>query len=142
MKFPCLTLKIIIAFMISGPASKKIFQKFIVVIFLLSCGQAFAQPAALYVSPAGKNENPGTIDRPLKTIQAALSKVAALKENKINIYLRAGVYEPEKTIAVTPALLAEHEVSISSYRQEQAIISGSRRFRPTWRPWKNRILVT
>ena len=127
--------------MISGPASKKIFQKFIVVIFLFPCGQAFAQPAGLYVSPAGKNENPGTIDRPLKTVQAALSKVAALKENKINIYLRAGLYEPEKTIAVTPALLAEHEVTISSYRQEQTIISGSRRFRPKWRPWKNRILV-
>ncbi|MDP4252224.1 MAG: right-handed parallel beta-helix repeat-containing protein, partial [Bacteroidota bacterium] len=127
--------------MISGLFSQKAFQKFIVAIGLVGCAPAYGQQAALYVSPHGKNENPGSLSSPLKTLQGAVDRLATVKEKKIIIYLRGGIYEPEKTIEITPAVLAGHQLQISAYGNEEPVLSGAKRFYPKWRPWKNKILV-
>lgn len=65
--------------------------KFIPFLFFLICQIIHAQ---IYVSPDGNDSNPGTIDKPFKSISVALNK--AYEDS--TIYLRGGVYELDATL--------------------------------------------
>jgi len=93
-----------------------------------------------YVAVNGNDNNAGTLAKPLKTLQAALAKVAAAKENKIAIYLRAGRYSPAKTIELTPELLNNRQLTISAYNNEAVTITGSLKITPQWKTYKGNIL--
>lgn len=54
-----------------------------------------------YVSPEGKDKNPGTIKAPFKTIEKAQLKARQTKEDVI-ICLREGVYRLTETLVFTP----------------------------------------
>src|ERR1035437_4381347 len=65
-----------------------------------------AQAAALYVSPAGDDSNPGTLQAPFKTITNARDAVKAINTNMkedIFVYLRGGNYHLTSPINFTPA---------------------------------------
>ncbi|TDH24671.1 right-handed parallel beta-helix repeat-containing protein [Segetibacter sp. 3557_3] len=93
-----------------------------------------------YVSPEGSVANPGTLAKPLGSLQAALSKVTMAKSKKVVIYLRGGRYHTTKTIALTPELVNNHELEITTYNHEAAVISGSTRLNPVWRSYTQTIL--
>ncbi len=93
-----------------------------------------------YVAVNGNDNNPGTIAKPFKTLQTALDKVTAAKTNKVSIYLRAGIYAAGKTIEITPGLLNNHALEISSYNNEAAVISGAIKIIPQWKPYKEKIV--
>ncbi len=55
---------------------------------------SFSSYGQIFVSPTGNDSNPGTIDKPLKSISASLDK--AYEDS--TIYLRGGVYELSATL--------------------------------------------
>src|SRR4029078_2769193 len=93
---------------------------FIFSISLFACNAA-AQHSELYISPAGNDVNPGSFSKPFKTLGAALNSIVSAKRKKVSIYLRAGIYRPDQPILITPALLANHQLQISSYKNEKVI---------------------
>ena len=95
---------------------------------------------SLYVAVNGNDNNQGTLARPFKSLQAALTRVATAKGNSVSIYLRSGTYSPPKTIEITPALLNNHQFEISAYQNELVIISGAIRITPQWEPYKKKML--
>ncbi len=83
-----------------------------------------------YVSPTGNDRNPGTIDRPFKTIQHAIDQTEG---NGGTVFLRDGVYQPDRGIRVRSGQdgTSVSPLVIRSYPGENAIIDGSRLSRGT-----------
>jgi hypothetical protein len=93
-----------------------------------------------YVAVNGNDNNAGTLAKPLKTLEAALAKVAASKGNKVDVYLRMGRYYPAKTIEITTQLLSNHQLAISAYNNEAVTITGSIKITPRWKIFNGNIL--
>src|SRR5665647_252291 len=91
----------------------------------------------IYVAPNGNDNQAGTITKPLKTLEAALNKVASAKSKMVTIFLRAGRYAPAKTIDITPALLNNHHLQIAAYNNEAVTVTGAVKIAPQWKPYKN-----
>jgi hypothetical protein len=72
-----------------------------------------------YVSPSGKDTNPGTIDRPFKTIQTGVDRLTAGD----TLYVRGGTYS--ELIGITASGSALADIVISSYPGENVIINSS-----------------
>jgi hypothetical protein len=74
--------------------------KILAVIFLsmfaVHCG--FCEEMAFFISPQGNDANPGTKAQPFKTLEAARDALRKVERSEnIVVWLRAGVYEREKT---------------------------------------------
>ena len=69
--------------------------------FIVAC-KAAAAPAEIHVSATGSDENPGTPDRPLKTLAAArdLARAKNPRQNGGVISLHAGTYRLRQTLAL------------------------------------------
>ena len=95
---------------------------------LLSPGITNAE--TLYISPNGSDNNPGTIDKPLKTIQKTRNSVAKIIETNpkepITILLRGGIYQIDQTIEFTPedSGTTESAITYKAYPGENPIISA------------------
>lgn len=81
--------------------------------------------AKYYVAPNGNDANPGTLDRPWRTIQKAANSVAPGS----TIYVRGGVYNEKVTINVSGA--PGQPIVFQSYPGESAIIDGTGLTPPT-----------
>ncbi|MBZ5595883.1 MAG: right-handed parallel beta-helix repeat-containing protein [Acidobacteriia bacterium] len=85
---------------------------------------ASAQPnsprPAFYVSPAGDDTNPGTIEAPWRTIQHAADAVTA--GSTVNV--RGGTYEERVTVNVS-GNARDGYVTLRSYPGETAILDGA-----------------
>lgn len=75
---------------------------------------------ALFVSPAGSDANPGTLERPLKSIGAAF----AAARPGTTIYLRAGAYY-EGDLTAPRGGAKSAPIVVRNYQGERAIIDGS-----------------
>jgi parallel beta-helix repeat protein len=73
-----------------------------------------------YVAPAGNNSNPGTIDRPWRTIQRA----ADVMTPGSTVYIRGGTY-PARVIAKKSGTDDQHYIAFAAYPGEVVIIDGS-----------------
>ena len=104
------------------------------------CGNLYAQQTTIYVSPTGSDAGGGSLSSPLKTLSAALGKMASCKTPGVHILLREGRYAPDTTLEITPILLAGHTLEIAAYRHEKVTISGAVPVLPHWEPWKGCIL--
>ena len=82
---------------------------------------AFAQVTNYYVSPNGSDSNPGTLEKPFKTIKKACEMVTPGG----TIYLREGIYNENITIKSSGS---EHKgyITITNYPGENPILDGSR----------------
>ncbi len=74
---------------------------------------------AYFVSPAGNDENAGTVDAPWKTVARALRQLKAGQ----TLYLRDGVYRENVYLAL--AGRRDQPITIGGYPGEQATIDGS-----------------
>ncbi|WP_239163434.1 right-handed parallel beta-helix repeat-containing protein [Paractinoplanes rishiriensis] len=83
---------------------------------------ASAAPAGsvLIVAPGGADTNPGTVEAPLASIQAAVD----LAQPGDTIALRAGTYAPVRNIRIMKDGTAETPYTLTSYRREKAVIDG------------------
>lgn len=95
-----------------------------------------------YVSPDGKDKNPGTFKSPFKTIEKARLQ-ARQTPNDVTIYLREGVYRLEVPLVFTPEDgHAGKSLTIRPYQQERAVITSGALLTPDWKPYRNGIMQT
>ncbi len=91
---------------------------------------AAADPGrTLYVSPAGNDDNDGSIGAPFRTIEHARDVVRTLNGNMsedITVYLRGGTYPITSTVAFTAADSGSngHRVTYAAYEGEQPVLEA------------------
>jgi hypothetical protein len=107
---------------------------------LLQCAVFCSAQVTFYAAANGNDSNPGTLVKPLKTIEAALAKVASAKTGTVTIFLRTGRYQPVSTIELTPSVLAKHRLRLEAYKNEKVIISGAKTVTYQWKPYKDKIV--
>lgn len=87
-----------------------------------------------YVSPKGKDSNPGTLEQPFRTLDRARSAVRSLKTTSsgslpvggITVWLREGRYELQETFVLGPEDSGEdgRPVTWSAFQEERPVLSG------------------
>ena len=93
------------------------------------------KPTAFYVSPAGKDDAPGTEAAPFATLHRAVEATRAATGPR-KIVLLPGTYYLASSINLGPE---DSGLVIEGVRGRQTILSGGRRI-TNWRPWKGDIL--
>ncbi len=105
---------------------------------------AEARPAQLYVAANGKDTNPGTLAKPLATLQRA--QQAARKtagREAVTVFLREGTYYLPETLVFTAEDSGTKAAPVvyQAYAKEQAVISGGVLLRDLkWEPYKDGIM--
>ena len=101
---------------------------------------SFGQP--YFVSPAGNDQNPGTLEEPFATLQRAQQ---AARRQRGGVFLRGGTYylaEPLVFTAEDSGTKAA-PVVFQNYRSEKPVISGGMKLANlAWTPWMNGIFQT
>ena len=96
-----------------------------------------AQP--YFVSPAGNDANPGTLEKPFATLQRAQQ---AAREKHGDVFLRGGTYYLPATLVFTAedSGTKDAPVVFQNYQDEQPVISGGVRLENLdWQPYTNGI---
>jgi hypothetical protein len=76
--------------------------------------------AVIVAASGGDDANPGTVDKPKATIQAAVLTARGTKSK--TVLLRGGTHRERATVHITAA---DSGLTISSYNGEDAIVSGA-----------------
>jgi hypothetical protein len=101
-----------------------------VIIGLLAITLSRLNAQSIYVSPNGNDQNPGTIDKPYATLNAAKQAVKKLNNGStaITVYLRKGVY-----YLTEPFVLGKEDggtktapITYTAYANDQVSLRGSR----------------
>ncbi len=83
----------------------------------------------------GDDDNPGTLERPLKTVNKAVEVYEYASPSKGGlIYLRGGTYFLPSSIELGPK---DSFLTISGYKDEKAVISGGRSYQFKWSEYRN-----
>ena len=86
-----------------------------------------ASEIKLYVSLDGNDQNPGTIEKPFRTVERAVAYASNIvsKKGGITIYIREGTYTAPSGVTIDEKLngSAEHPTFISSYPGEKVTIT-------------------
>ncbi len=88
-------------------------------------------PTKLYVSPKGKDSNPGTIEKPFATLEKA--KAVAREKRRVNktdslvVYLRKGIYSLKKSFGLDSLDSGSENAPViyTAYPGEEVRINGS-----------------
>jgi hypothetical protein len=87
-------------------------------------GPAEASPSVsavtLFVATSGNDANPGTLDRPLRTIQRAVDLV----QPGGTIAIRGGTYAPSTNIRILKNGLSGQPITMTSHNGERVVIDG------------------
>ncbi|HKW30536.1 MAG TPA: PDZ domain-containing protein [Verrucomicrobiae bacterium] len=105
---------------------------------VFSASVCSAQP--YFVSPAGDDANPGTLDKPFATLQRAQQ---AVRQERGTVYLRGGIYYLPETLVFTAQDSGTKDAPViyQAYEKEQPVISGGARLAGLkWRPDTNGIM--
>lgn len=95
-------------------------------------GGGTAVAGAIYVSPSGDDSNPGTLDKPLKTVAKARDMVrtknSAMTADQL-VYLRGGTYPLTEAVTFANADSGKdgHYVKYMAYPDEQPLVTGGKR---------------
>ena len=80
----------------------------------------------LYIAPNGDDKARGTLDTPLKTLSAAVRRMAAAEDGywdgRAEIILRGGVYPVDRTIDIATNM----PLTIRACTGEEAVLDGGR----------------
>jgi hypothetical protein len=92
---------------------------------------------AVYVAPQGDDQNPGTLERPFRTIARARDSVRALVaagSGDITVMLRGGTYPQPSTLTFTEADSGKGGVYVKymAYENERPLISGGQALTGPW----------
>lgn len=109
-------------------------------------GHGAAPPLTVYVSPHGNDSNRGTEKEPLATLQKAQQVVRNLKttaRRPIDVVLMPGTFYIRETLTFGPEDSGTPQVPITyrAMKDGAAVISGGRRLKCSWRPYKDGIFV-
>src|SRR5882724_12036975 len=103
-----------------------------------------APAADIYVSPAGRDSNSGTKDRPLASLAAAQKLARSRKSTgPVTVWLRGGTYYLAQTFVFTPEDSGTRNtpVTYAAFPGEEPVISAGVRLRLTWTPYRDGILM-
>lgn len=96
----------------------------------------------IYVASNGSDDGRGTIDSPYKSIEKAKEAVKSLNtDEKINVYIREGVYCIEDTLVFDETDGRENYITYSAYDGEDVTISGGRKIEG-WSTYDGNIVRT
>jgi hypothetical protein len=114
----------------------------IVVSLLILFTSATCRATELFISTTGNDKNPGTIENPLATIEAARDKIRSIHQ-PITVYLRGGTYYLNRPIVFSQAdsRKSGEKVTYKSYRKEHVVISGAAILSPQWQVFKGNIVT-
>ncbi|HUT09800.1 MAG TPA: right-handed parallel beta-helix repeat-containing protein [Thermoguttaceae bacterium] len=112
----------------------------VAIILVAVCGgslvpaHAFAAvETAFYVAPDGRDDNPGTIDKPFATPararDAVRQTVAAGLEGGVTVFLRGGTYFLDGPLVLGPedSGTLQHAITYAAWGEQTPILSGGRR---------------
>lgn len=109
------------------------------------CASSYAAPndSSYYISPQGKDSNPGTKEQPFLTIARARDAVRQINQKMttdIHVYLRGGTYPLTETISFSPADsgMNGHRVVYQAYPNETPVVHGADRV-TGWKQHQGRI---
>ena len=107
-------------------------------LIMLATGNCYSLD--LYVAKTGRDTNPGTISKPLATIEAAQKKIRGVHEPVV-VFVREGTYYFKRPIVFLPedSRKPEEKVVYRSYKQEKVTISGAVPLTLKWLPYKKNI---
>jgi hypothetical protein len=95
---------------------------------LVLCNVLYARD--YYVSPSGDDHNPGSLEKPLATIEGARDAIRALpspqRANDIHVYFRAGTYQLKETVVFGLEDSGEGDATITyaAYPGEKPVFSS------------------
>ena len=110
--------------------------------FVLLAVQLLGKDVTLYVSPSGNDSDKGSIDKPVRTLERALSLAAPYYgKNTIRFILNDGVYYLPAPLKLTPEYSGseEHPVIFMALHPQKAVLSGGKRLQLNWQPYKDGI---
>jgi len=135
----------------------KLMVAFIGVGYLFTLAMGYASPTpptrtpdtkttVLYVSPAGSDENPGTMQKPFATVEKAKNTVREMvttSREPIQILLRKGTYYLKQPLELSSdnSGTAEAPVTYAAYPGERVTLSGGCRLDCHWRAYQNGIMM-
>jgi hypothetical protein len=91
------------------------------------------QAAELYVATTGDNGNPGTVEQPLRTIQAAADRM-----NPGDVCLiREGTYR--EVVKIERSGQPDRPLRFEAYQNEQVVVDGTETVTGRWQPYKGSI---
>jgi len=104
-------------------------------------GMALQQPlsaSVLHVSPAGNDANPGTVEKPLATVEAA-QRAARVTAGKapVTVWLHKGIYYLPRPIVFTAE---DSGCTYAAADGETVVLSGGVRLELKWEPFRDGIL--
>ncbi|MGJ7032449.1 right-handed parallel beta-helix repeat-containing protein [Niabella hirudinis] len=108
---------------------RRIFQ--LLLLLLLSLGVKAQKPLVYYVSKKGKDSNPGTLQKPLETLQKARDLIRMQRIGRaavpVAVYIREGHYFMEQGFELdsSDSGVPEAPVVYSAYRNERVYITGA-----------------
>ncbi|OHB83370.1 MAG: hypothetical protein A2V98_23040 [Planctomycetes bacterium RBG_16_64_12] len=111
-----------------------------------SDGQAQETKGDFYVSATGDDVNPGTLDKPFRTLARARDAVRELKAEKcdhpVRVLIRGGTYGLEQSIVFSgrDSGTAECPITYSAYPGERPVFRGGRTI-TGWKPHGDQIFV-
>ena len=106
-------------------------------LLLILAMPAFGQ--SYYVSPAGSDENPGTLERPFASLRRAQQ---AVRQKPGSVWLRGGTYYLPETLVFTAQDSGTKAAPVvyQAYGDEQPVISGGVRLEKLdWKPYRDGI---
>jgi hypothetical protein len=106
--------------------------------FLL-CISANAQEVRLFVSSTGSDQNPGTIDRPFRSLINAIARTNNYPGKEVNIQMRGGTYYLDQTVVINSADTYFKSLQITAHQNEKVIINAGRSLQLQWQLYKNGI---
>ncbi|MHC5538093.1 right-handed parallel beta-helix repeat-containing protein, partial [Singulisphaera rosea] len=111
---------------------------------VLSLLASSLQAAEFHVSPRGDDRNPGTAERPWKSLAGARDGVRTLKAKSsgpITVVIHAGAYSLPETLVFGPedSGTAEATITYRAMPGDEVVISGGVVLEPRWTPHRDGI---
>ncbi|MEM9830523.1 MAG: hypothetical protein AAF944_07780 [Bacteroidota bacterium] len=89
----------------------------VALIVIASFSSSALHAQSIFVSPAGDDSQPGTLEQPIKNLQTAIDR---LEGTAGTIYVRGGMYRIDSTISITPT---NSGTKIMAYNWENPALS-------------------
>lgn len=117
----------------------------IIIMMVMSTFMVSSRAADYYVAPDGLDSNPGSAERPFKTIahaQAQVRKSPALGKQPVTVNLKGGTYSLGAPVVFTEedSGTADAPATYKAVEAEEVIISGGVKLSLDWKPYKGEIL--
>src|SRR5450432_1472382 len=87
--------------------------------FIGFSGRSVQPPAVYYIALNGDDANPGSLDRPFKTLDAAWRAIQQNSSEAVTVFFRKGVYSINKGIVLSTAgQKSRKDISFTNYNNE------------------------